>query len=140
MASWNILTGAARQMRRIVLHLCGVPSRVKRERLSRSWRCQAVMIAAIWYLLIPPAAGRTGVNTGAQLSDWSRAAVYNSETECRAAKSSSAAMFARAAGSHSAQGMLFIERSQCVASDDYRLEQPQSSPTPSILGRRRIQN
>jgi len=82
-----------------------------------------IAIAAIWYLLAPPMAGSRGVNTTAPLSNWANEGTYNTQNDCQAAKNNFAAMLSRASSTQSQTlNILTIEQSQCVASDDYRLE------------------
>ena len=98
-------------------------------RISR-WCCAPIMVAGLWYLLIPPLAGG-GVNTNAPLPDWNQAGTYNSREECASAKSNITSMFLRTArsGSERTKGLMAIEQSDCVASDDFRLKAAKSSQT-----------
>jgi hypothetical protein len=95
-----------------------------------------MLTVALWYLLIPPPAGYSGVNTLAPLSTWNQAGSYSSSQECAAAKSNLTSMFLRTAattGQQQTQGLLAIEQANCVSSDDFRLEGPQPSPTASVV-------
>jgi len=91
-------------------------------------------MGALWYLLIPPLAGERGVNATAPLPYWNKAGTYNSPEECASAKSNMRSMFLRTAtgGPQRTLGLLAIERSDCVAADDFRLEAPQASPSSTV--------
>jgi hypothetical protein len=99
------------------------------------WRDLTIILLALWYLLTPPLVGDRAVNSRAPMSEWNRAGMYNSQEECQAAKNNFAAAIAKldSPGQDRAQGILSIELSQCLTSDDYRLEaaQPSASPTPA---------
>lgn len=92
-------------------------------------RCAQVVIVAVWYLLIPPMAGQSGVNTRTSLSSWNRAGTYDSQSECLAAKANFTTMLSKSgtAGAMRTVGMLAIQRSNCVAADDYRLQRSGSA-------------
>jgi hypothetical protein len=95
-------------------------------------RCLPLLVGALWYLLIPPPTGYSGVNTTAPFAEWNKAGTYGSNQECASAKSNLTSMFLRttaAAGQQQTQGLLAIEQADCVSSDDFRLEAPQPSPT-----------
>jgi hypothetical protein len=104
--------------------------------LYRRWCCLAMILPALWYLLLPPFAGDSGVNSRAPVSDWSRAGTYNSQDECQTAKNAFAATIARLnnAGQNQAQNMLSIELSRCLAADDYRLEAAQNPGSQNSAG------
>lgn len=98
------------------------------------WRCAPILIGALWYLLIPPLAGERGVNSTAPLPYWNKAGTYNSREDCASAKNNMKSMFLRTAtgGPQRTLGLLAIERSDCVAADDFRLEAPQASPSSTV--------
>jgi hypothetical protein len=103
------------------------------------WSCAPILLGAFWYLLIPPPAGYSGVNTTAPFAEWNKAGTYGSNQECALAKSNLTSMSLRTAaatGQQQAQGLLAIEQADCVSSDDFRLEAPLPSPpaSPTLFG------
>jgi hypothetical protein len=111
-----------------------------RSLFSFSGQYLTIAIVGIWYLLTPPMAGQHGVDTTTPLSSWTNEGTYNSQTDCQAAKANMAAMFSKGPSTGSQTlNILAIERSQCVAANDYRLEsgqsatsQPSSQPSPAL--------
>jgi hypothetical protein len=101
---------------------------VGKDKILFSGRCHlTIAVAAIWYLLTPPMAGSSGVNTTAPLSNWANEGTYNTQNDCQAAKNNYTTMVSKPSSTGSQTlNILAIEQSQCVASDDFRLEGGQS--------------
>jgi hypothetical protein len=95
-----------------------------------------ILLGALWYLMIPPTAGQSGVNSTAPLASWTKAGTYSSLNDCASAKNSMVSMFIKTAqpGESRTQGLMAIEHANCVGSDDYRLEGSQPSPTGGAGG------
>lgn len=85
--------------------------------------CLPLIAAAMWYLLIPPLSGQRGVDSTAPLPSWQKGGTYVSRDECQAAKGSYAKVLSSSGygDEQRTQGILAIQNSKCVASDDFRL-------------------
>jgi hypothetical protein len=100
------------------------------------WRCVTILLPALWYLLIPPPAGESGVNSLEPVSNWTKAGMYNTESDCQTAKNNFAAAIARPynLSRDRVQNQLAIELSRCVAADDYQFGGGQPSGGQSSPG------
>jgi hypothetical protein len=98
--------------------------------LQRGGRYMTIVLAGFWYLLTPPMSGQHGIDTTTPLSNWTNAGVYNTQQDCQTAQNNYAAMLSSAPSTQQQTiNILAIERSQCVSSDDYRLQSGQSAST-----------